>query len=83
MCYHVKDTKQLLRYAEEAMKSEFHSYDFDTNEENIVFEKFESTWFLNIYFSFRGLIKLSNFTCVRLYSVGPQFTYVVLNSFPF
>lgn len=38
----VKDSKQMLRY-EEAMESEFCRHNLAVNEENIVFEEFEST----------------------------------------
>lgn len=36
----VKDFKQLLRYAVDAMESESCIFDSDTNEENTVFEEF-------------------------------------------
>lgn len=39
----VKDSKQMLCYAKEAMESESYSPDSDINEDNTVFEEFMHT----------------------------------------
>lgn len=39
----IKDSKQLQCYVEEAMEFESYSHNFDTNEENTIFEEFEPT----------------------------------------